>query len=135
MRQRPILSLDDARCMMAAAEACAVQHQLPITIAIADEAGDPLLLLRLDGVRGQTAELAIRKARCAATSHRPTAFWAERLRDNPSFASFPDMCALAGGVPILHEGYCLGAIGVSGARGHGEDDLVANAGIAALRLV
>lgn len=135
MRQRPILSLEDARTMMAAAEACALQQQLPVTIAISDEAGEPLLLLRLDGVRGQTAELAIRKARCAATSHRATAFWAERLRDNPTVVAFPNMCALAGGVPIMHEGYCLGAIGVSGAKGQGEDDLVANAGIAALRLV
>lgn len=134
MRTRPILTTDDAKRMLSAAEACAIEHQLPVCIAVSDEAGEPLALLRLENVRSQTAELAIRKARCAATSHRATAFWAERLRDNPSFAAFPDMCALAGGVPIIHEGFCLGAIGVSGAKGPGEDDLVANAGIAALQL-
>lgn len=132
MRQRSILTTDDAKRMLAAAEAIAIEKQLRVCIAVADEAGEPLALIRLDGVRSQTAELAIRKARCAATSHRATGFWAERIRENPSFASFPDMCALAGGVPIIQDGFCLGAIGVSGARGKGEDDLVAEAGIAAL---
>jgi glc operon protein GlcG len=132
MRQRPVLTTEDVKRMMAAAEACAVQHQLPVTIAICDEAGDPLMLVRLDGVRGQTSELAIRKARCAATSHRATAFWAERIKDVPGFNDFPDMCALAGGVPIVHEEFVVGAIGVSGAKGKGEDDLVAAAAIAAL---
>lgn len=134
MRQRAVLTTEDAKRMLAAAEACALQQQLPVCIAVADEAGEPLALLRLEGARSQTAELAIRKARCAATSHRATAFWMERIRDNPSFAAFPHMCALAGGVPIIHEGFCLGALGVSGAKGKGEDDLVAEAGIAALHL-
>lgn len=134
MRQRPVLSVEEAKAILAAAEACALQHQLPVCIAVSDEAGDPLALIRLEGVRGQTAELAVKKARCAATSHRPTSFWNERLRDNPAFAAFPNMCALAGGVPIFFEGHCLGAVGVSGAKGKGEDDLVAEAGIAALQL-
>jgi glc operon protein GlcG len=132
MRQRPVLTTEDAKRMMAAAETCASQHQLPVTIAIADEAGDPLLLVRMEGVRGQTSELAIAKARCAATSHRATAFWAERIKDMPGFNAFPHMCALAGGVPIVHEDMVIGAVGVSGAKGKGEDDLVAAAAIAAL---
>jgi glc operon protein GlcG len=36
-----------------------------------------------------------------------------------------------GGVPIMHEDYCVGAVGVSGVQSH-EDELVANAGIAGL---
>ncbi len=132
MRQRSVLTTDDARRMMAAAEACALEHQLPVTIAIADEAGDPLLLVRLEGVRGQTSELAMRKARCAATSHRPTSFWADRIKDMPGFNFFPDMCPLAGGLPIFHNGELVGAVGVSGAKGKGEDELVAEAAIAAL---
>ncbi|MGE0114123.1 MAG: heme-binding protein [Steroidobacteraceae bacterium] len=134
MRNRTILTLEDARQMLAAAEARALQLKLPVAIVIADEAGEPLALTRLEGARGLTAELAIRKARCAATSQRTTAFWMERMGENPAFASIPYMCALAGGVPIEHAGHCLGAIGVSGAAAPGEDDLIAAAGIAALPL-
>ena len=36
-----------------------------------------------------------------------------------------------GGVPILHQGECVGAVGVSGVQSH-EDEIVCNAGIAAL---
>ena len=132
MRQRPVLTTEDAKRMLAAAEAYAVQRELPVSIAISDEVGAPLALLRLEGVRGQTAELAMRKARCAATSHRATAFWMERVKEMPGFKDFPDMCALAGGVPIFHEDVCVGAVGVSGAKGKGEDDLIAEAAIAAL---
>lgn len=134
MRQRPVLTLEDARRMLAAAEARALQLQLPVSIVVVDEAGEPLVLTRLEGARGLTAELAIRKARCAATSQRATAFWMERMGENPAFADIPYMCALAGGMPIVYAGHCLGAVGVSGATGIGEDDLVAEVGIAALQL-
>ena len=132
MRQRPELTLEDAKAILAAAEQCAAEHRLPVCIAICDDSGALLLLARRDGARAQTARLAADKARCAATSHRPTAFWGSRLKENPQFAAFPDMCALAGGVPIFSDEHCVGGIGISGAKGPGEDELVANAGIAAL---
>jgi glc operon protein GlcG len=49
-----------------------------------------------------------------------------------SFLSAPDLHGmLEGGVPILVDGQCVGAVGVSGVKS-GEDAQIARAGIAAL---
>jgi uncharacterized protein GlcG (DUF336 family) len=45
--------------------------------------------------------------------------------------SFPNRIPVQGGVPILHNGECVGAIGVSGVKSF-EDEQIANVGIKAL---
>ena len=53
------------------------------------------------------------------------------IKDRPAMMKFPDNLPLQGGVPILHQGECVGAIGVSGVQSQ-QDEQVANAGISAL---
>jgi uncharacterized protein GlcG (DUF336 family) len=131
MRTRPALTASDAQTMMAACRTEAQKHKWSVSIAIVDDAGYVLLLERLDGAGPLTAEVAAAKASTAALSRRPTKFWEDRVKERPVFLKFPDNLPIQGGVPIMAQGECVGAIGVSGVQSH-EDEQVASAGVAAL---
>ena len=131
MRNRPALTASDAQKMVAACRAEAAKNKWNVTIAVVDDAGYLLHLERLDGAGPITAEVAAGKARTAAVTRRPTKFWEERVKERPVFLKFPDNLPIQGGVPIMYEGECVGAIGVSGVQSQ-EDEQIANAGIAAL---
>ena len=131
MRTKTVLTLSDAHTMMAAAKAEAQKQKWPVTIAIVDEGGKLLMLERMDGARAQTAEVATLKASSAAITHRPGKVWEETAKTRPGTLNFPSAFHVTGGVPILHQGEVIGAVGVSGVQSH-EDEQVAVAGIAAL---
>src|SRR3954470_1635846 len=131
MRTKPCLTTADVHKMMTACKAEAAKNKWNVTIAIVDDAGFLLNLERMDGAGPMTAEVAVGKATTAAVSRRSTKFWEERVKERPSFLRFPDNLPIQGGVPIMYQGDCVGAIGVSGVQSH-EDEQVANAGIATL---
>ena len=131
MRTRPTLTAADVQKMAAACKAEAAKNAWNVTIAIVDDASHLLYLERLDGAAPMTAEVAAGKARTAAVTRRPTKFWEDRVTERPVFLKFPDNLPIQGGVPIMYQGECVGAIGVSGVQSH-EDEQIANAGIAAL---
>ncbi len=131
MRMRPSLTADDAKTMMAACINEAEKQQWSLSIAIVDDAGYILRLDRMDGAGPASSDVALGKARTAAITRRRTREWEERLKDRPAFLTYPADVMLQGGVPIFHEGECVGAIGVSGRASH-EDEQVADAGVAAL---
>ena len=131
MRSRPALTASDVHKMVAACKAEAEKHKWTVTIAVVDDAGYLLYLERLDGAGPMTAEVATSKARTAAVSRRPTKFWEDRVKDRPVFLKFPDNLPIQGGMPIMYQGECVGAIGVSGVQSN-EDEQIANAGIGAL---
>jgi glc operon protein GlcG len=131
MRTKTALALEDARKMMEAAKAEAIKQKWAVTIAIVDDAGLLLMLERMDGARPQTADVATRKARSAAITHRPGKTWEETVKQRPGMLNFPDAFHVTGGVPIVYHGEVIGAVGVSGVQSH-EDEQVASAGIAAL---
>jgi glc operon protein GlcG len=79
-----------------------------------------------------TAEVAAAKARTAAITRRPTKVWEDLVKDRPAMMKFPDNLPIQGGVPIMAQGECVGAIGVSGVQSQ-QDEQVASAGIAALK--
>jgi len=133
MRNKTVLTLSDARKILAAAQAEAQKHKWPVTVAVVDDAGLLLLLERMDGARAQTAEIAGLKARSAAVTHRPGKTWEETAKQRPGVLNFPDAFPIQGGVPVTHEGEVIGGVGVSGVQSH-EDEQVALAGIAALGL-
>ena len=93
--------------------------------------GALLLAERLDGAAGISAEVAHRKARTSAVTRRPTKFWEDRAKDRPGFLTFPADIMLQGGVPLMWQGECVGAVGVSGVQSL-EDEQIALAGVAAL---
>jgi glc operon protein GlcG len=133
MRSKTALTNADAHSIMAAAKAEAGKQKWAVTIAVVDDAGLLLLLDRMDGARAQTAQVATLKARSAAVTHRPGKTWEDTVKQRPGMLNFPDAFPVQGGVPILHKGEVIGAVGVSGVQSH-EDEQVASAGIAALGL-
>lgn len=135
MKTKSVLDVADVKAMAAAAEAEAQSHQWAVTIAIADEGGHLLHLARLDGAAPVSAYIASAKARTAALGRRESKGYEEMINSGRvSFLSAPELQGmLEGGVPIMKDGFCLGAVGVSGVKSV-EDAQVARAGIAALGL-
>jgi uncharacterized protein GlcG (DUF336 family) len=132
MRQKPALTSSDVQKMAAACKAEAAKNNWSLSIAIVDEGGYLLYLERMDGAGPLTSKIAAGKAESAAISRRPTKYWEDRIKERPGFAKAPISTPMQGGVPIMVQKDCVGAIGVSGAQSH-EDEQVANAGIAALQ--
>jgi uncharacterized protein GlcG (DUF336 family) len=133
MNTKPFLSLADLKRIATAAEAEAVANQWVVTIAIVDDGGHLLWLQRLDGAAPLSAHIAPAKARTAALGRRESRIYEEMINGGrASFLSAPELEGmLEGGVPILVDGHCLGAVGVSGVKSN-EDAQIAKAGIAAL---
>jgi glc operon protein GlcG len=133
MNSKPVLTLDDVKRIAAAAEAEALKNQWAVTIAIVDDGGHLLWLQRLDGAAPISSHIAPGKARTAAVGRRESKVYEDMINQGRSaFLSAPTLEGmLEGGVPILVQGQCVGAVGVSGVKSS-EDVQVAKAGIAAL---
>jgi glc operon protein GlcG len=132
MRQKPALTSTDCHKMMAACIAEAQKNNWAVTIAIVDDSGAALLLERLDSAGAISATVAMGKAQTSALTKRPSKFFEDRVKERPGFVTFPTPGVMfQGGVPIVHQGECVGAIGVSGVQSH-EDEQVAQAGVNAL---
>jgi glc operon protein GlcG len=132
MRTRPSLTSIDVDAIMAACKAEAAKNEWNVTIAVVDEGGHLLRLDRMERASPMTVEVATGKARTAALMRRPTKALEDRIKDRPALLSFPNMLPVQGAMPIMHAGECLGAVGVSGAQSH-EDEQVATLGIATIR--
>ncbi len=135
MRTTFTLELNDVKKIMAAAEAEASKNNWAVVIAVADAGGHLLGLLRLDGVATISSEIAPAKARTAALGMRESKVYEDIINAGRySFLSAPTLEGmLEGGVPIIKDGQCIGAVGVSGVKSP-EDAQIAKAGIAALGL-
>ncbi|MFT3803300.1 MAG: heme-binding protein [Burkholderiaceae bacterium] len=133
MIERKMLTADDVKRMAAAAEAEAKANKWAVTIAIVDAGGHLLWLQRLDGAAPVSAHIAPAKAHTAAVGCRETKSYEDMINGGRyAFLSAPHIEGmLEGGVPIVVDGYVIGAVGVSGVKAT-EDAQVARAGIAAL---
>ena len=135
MKTRSSLDLSDVKKIAAAAEAEAMANNWAVTIAISDEGGHLLHLQRLDGAPPVSAHIAPAKAHTAALGRRESKVYEDVINGGrTSFLSAPTIQGLLeGGVPIMKDGFCLGAVGVSGVKSN-EDAQIAKAGIAAIGL-
>ncbi len=133
MKTKPLLTLDDVRAVAMAAEKEALAKQWAVTIAIVDDGGHLLWLQRLDGVAPISAQIAPAKARTAALGRRESKVYEDLINQGrTAFLSAPSLEGmLEGGLPIMVDGQCVGAVGVSGVKSS-EDAQIARAGIAAL---
>ena len=132
MKSRPMLTLDDCRKISAAAEEEAKKNHWNVAIAILDDGGHLLHLIRMDGASPFNARTAIAKGRTAAESRRSSLVWEERIKaGRTSMLGMPDITPVQGGLPIVMEGAYIGGVGVSGVQSH-EDEQIAAAGIKAL---
>lgn len=133
MKNKATLESADVKRILVAAEAEAIKNQWAVTIAIVDDGGHLLALQRLDGAAAISAHIAPAKAHTAALGRRESKVYEDVINQGrTSFLSAPAIAGmLEGGVPILQDGQCIGAVGVSGVKSS-EDAQVARAGIAAL---
>jgi glc operon protein GlcG len=135
MKTKPFLELADIKAIAAAAEAEALKNKWAVCIAIVDDGGHLLWLQRLDGAAPISAQIAPGKAHTAALGRRESRVYEEMINGGRvSFLSAPGLDGmLEGGVPIVKDGQCIGAVGVSGVKST-EDAQIARAGIAAIGL-
>lgn len=135
MQSKLILTLEDVKKIAAAAEHEATKNNWAVVISIVDDGGHLLWLQRLDGVAPVSAHIAPAKARTAALGCRESKVYEDMINNGRfSFITAPEIEGmLEGGVPIMLDGQCLGAVGVSGVKSF-EDAQIAKAGIAALAL-
>lgn len=135
MKSKPTLELSDVKTIAAAAEAEAIKNGWAVTIAIVDDGGHLLHLQRLDNAPPVSSHIAPAKAHTAAVGRRESKVYEDVINGGRmSFLSAPAIAGmLEGGVPILKDGQCLGAVGVSGVKSS-EDAQIAKAGIAAIGL-
>jgi len=133
MKQKSFLSAADCRRIGAAASAHAQAMQWAVAIAVVDDGGHLLWFERLDDAAPISAHICQAKARTAALGRKESRAYEEMINGGRvSFLSAPLLEGmLEGGVPILVDGHCVGAVGVSGVKST-EDVQVARAGIAAL---
>lgn len=135
MKTKSTLDHADVKAIAAAAEAEALRNNWAVTIAIVDDGGHLLGLQRLDGAAPSTAHMAPAKAHTAAMGRRDSKVFEDMINGGrTSFLSAPVLHGmLEGGVAIMKDGQCLGAVGVSGVKST-EDAQIARAGIAAIGL-
>ncbi len=135
MKTKHFLESADVKAIAAAAEAEALKNNWPVTIAIVDDGGHLLALQRLDGAAPVSAHIAPAKAHTAALGRRETKVYEDVINGGrTSFLSAPEIKGmLEGGVAIIKDGQCIGAVGVSGVKSN-EDAQIAKAGIAAIGL-
>ena len=133
MKTLAVLESSDVKTIAAAAEAEALANRWAVTIAIVDAGGHLLHLQRLDGAAPISAHIAPAKAHTAALGRRESKVYEDMVNGGrTAFLSAPGLDGLLeGGVPIMKDGQCIGAVGVSGVKS-AEDSQVARAGIAAL---
>ena len=139
-RNNPKLTLEGAQVVLAAAQARAVEIKVPMDIAVVDDGAHLLAFARMDGAKLSSVEIAIRKAQGAAIRRLPTA--PARTGDEVNvvlslglaLATEGRQIPVRGGIPLLVDGICVGAIGVS--NGTEDQDVdVAQAGVRALERV
>ena len=137
MKTKHFLESADVKAIAAAAEAEALKNNWPVTIAIVDDGGHLLALQRLDGAAPVSSHIAPAKAHTAALGRRETKGYEDVINGGctrTSFLSAPEIKGmLEGGVAIIKDGQCIGAVGVSGVKSN-EDAQIAKAGIAAIGL-
>ncbi len=135
MKTKITLEAADVKRIAIAAEAEAVKNNWAVTIAIVDDGGHLLHLQRLDGAPPISSHIAPAKANTAAMGQRESKVYEDVINGGRmSFLSAPYIQGmLEGGVPVMKDGQCLGAVGVSGVKSN-EDAQIARAGIAALTL-
>ena len=131
MKSRVALEADEVQAALAAAKAEAAKNGWIVSISIVDDGGHPLGFLRLTDAAPLTAQIAFGKARTAALSRRESKFYEEVVKNGRTAFLSVDVTALEGGVPVVVDGQCVGAIGVSGVRSD-QDAQIANAGVQAI---
>jgi uncharacterized protein GlcG (DUF336 family) len=125
----PSISVVAAKKIAAATLAACQKNNWNVAVAIVDTHGFLVYFERMENTQYASMDIAIGKARAAATYRRPTRAFANVInKGGPATATLPGLYASPGGVPIMADGKVIGAVGVSGVTGD-QDEQCAKAGM------
>jgi glc operon protein GlcG len=129
----PAITLEQAKKVMAGAEAEAKKNNWPVVIAILDSGGNLVMLHRLDNAQWGSIDIAKDKARSAVALRRPTKALQDAVSQGGANLRLLNIgySVLEGGVPIVADGKIIGSVGVSGVTSQ-QDAQIAQAGIDAM---
>ena len=127
----PPISLDRAAAVIHAAVAEAKKRNWKMNVAVADSGGNLVAFQRMDGAMLAAIEIALHKARAAASFRRPTKIFEDgvNLMHLNHLLAFDGVIASRGGIPLIDQGMLIGAIGCSGGT-DSQDEIVSHAGAA-----
>jgi uncharacterized protein GlcG (DUF336 family) len=132
-----MVTLEDARTIIAAAEKKAKELGQPMNVAVADGGGNLVAHVRMDGAWLGSVDISINKAFTARAFDISTKDLATHSQSGGQFfgihaSNGGRVMIFAGGVPLKRAGQVVGAVGASGGSGE-QDHAVAEAGAAAFR--
>lgn len=130
-----MVTLEDARRVITAAEKKAAEIGQPMNIAVADVGGNLVAHVRMDGAWLGSVDISIKKAWTSRAFDIATKDLAEHSQSGGQFSGINasnngKVMIFAGGIPLKQGGKVVGAIGVSGGSGE-QDHQVAEAGMEA----
>ncbi|HEX3633921.1 MAG TPA: heme-binding protein [Paraburkholderia sp.] len=117
MQSKAVLTVVEATRILEAGRAEAEKNKWAVTIAVVDDGGHLLALLRLDDCAPIGAYIATEKARTSALGRRESKQYEDMINGGrTAFLSAPLAGTLEGGVPVVVDGNVVGAVGVSGVK-------------------
>ena len=132
MDSKPILTLENAKRIAAAAQAEAQSNDWRVVIAVVDDGGHLLYLQRSHDTQFGSVETAIQKALAAVAFQRPTKTSEDAVQNGRLIhLALPGVIPAEGGVPLQIDGVVVGGLGISGVRSF-QDGQIAAAGLAVL---
>jgi len=131
----PAITLEQAKKVLAGAEAEAKKNKWDVVIVVLDSGGHVVTLSRLDGAQWGSLDVARDKAHSAVAFRRPTKVFQDLIAQggaNLRLLNLSGASLLEGGIPIVVDGKLIGAVGVSGVTSQ-QDAQIGQAGIDALK--
>jgi len=131
----PAITLEQAKKVMAGAEAEAKKNKWNVVISILDSGGNLVMVQRMDGAQFGSLEVAREKAYSAVAFRRPTKVFQDLIEQggaNLRLLKLSGASVLEGGIPIVVDGKLIGAVGVSGVTSQ-QDAQIGRAGIDSLK--
>jgi glc operon protein GlcG len=131
----PNITLEQAKTVLAAAEAEAIKQKWTMAIAVVDTAGNLVAFEKFDNTQFASVKISQDKAVTAVGFKRPTKALQDTIAAGGAglrMLTLDGVTAVEGGIPLVVGGQIVGAIGASGMASD-QDGVVAAAGAAALK--
>jgi glc operon protein GlcG len=124
----PPVNIAAAKKIAAGVIAECTKNSWNVAVAVVDNHGFLVYFERMENTQTASMDIAVGKARTAATYRRTTRVFMEAINKGPATATLPNVIASPGGVPIFADGKVIGGVGVSGVTGD-QDEQCAKAGL------
>jgi len=128
------ISLARAQAVIAAAKKEATKNNWAVALAVVDSGGHLVAFERMDTTQFGSAQVAQEKARTAVAFRRPSKAFEDIVASGGAgvrYLALSGAMPIEGGVPLVHAGLIVGAIGISGVTS-AQDGQIAAAGAAAV---